>query len=78
MQKVHAAAIFRNPGKFALEIPKSQITTTGWRRPIGFLKLQVIFRKRATYYRALLWKMTNKDEASYGSSPPCKSTVILL
>ena len=26
---------------------------TGWRRPIGCLKLQVIFRKRATNYRAL-------------------------
>ena len=27
---------------------------TGWRRPIGCLKLQVIFCKRATNYRALL------------------------
>jgi len=44
---------------------------TGWRRPIGCLKLQVIFRKRATNYRALLWKMTCKDKAFYGSSPPC-------
>jgi len=44
---------------------------TGWRRPIGCLKLQVIFRKRATYYRALLQKMTCKDQASYGLSPPC-------
>ena len=26
---------------------------TGWRWPIGCLKLQVIFRKRATHYRAL-------------------------
>jgi len=43
----------------------------GWRRPIGCLKLQVIFCKRATNYRALLWKMTCKDKASYGSSPPC-------
>jgi len=34
-------------------------------------KLQVIFRKRATNYRALLQKMTYKDKASYGSSPPC-------
>jgi len=33
---------------------------TGWRRPIGCLKLQVIFRKRATNYRALLRKMTDK------------------
>ena len=37
----------------------------------GCLKLQVFFRKRATNYRALLRKMTCKDKASYGSSPPC-------
>ena len=29
---------------------------TGWRRPMGCLKLQVIFCKRATNYRALLQK----------------------
>ena len=34
--------------------------STGWRRPIGCLKLQVIFRKRATNYRALLRKLTYK------------------
>jgi len=44
---------------------------TGWRRLIGCLKLQVIFRKRATNYRALLRKMTYKDKASYDSTPPC-------
>jgi len=33
---------------------------TRWRRPIGCLKLQVIFRKRAANYRALLRKMTHK------------------
>ena len=44
---------------------------TGWRRPIGCLKLQVIFRKRASNYRALLRKMTYEDKASYGPSPPC-------
>jgi len=38
---------------------------TGWRRLIGCLKLQVIFRKRATNYWALLRKMTFKDQASY-------------
>jgi len=43
----------------------------GWRGPIGCLKLQVIFRKRATNYRALLRKITSKDKASYGSAPPC-------
>jgi len=45
--------------------------STGWRRPIGCLKLQIIFRKRATKYRALLRKMTYKDKTSDGSSPPC-------
>jgi len=44
---------------------------TGWRRLIGCLKLQFIFRKRATNYRALLRKMTYKDKASYDSMPPC-------
>jgi len=46
------------------------IRDTGWRRPIGCLKLQVIFRKRANNHRTLLRKMTYKDKASYGSSPP--------
>jgi hypothetical protein len=31
---------------------------TGWQRPTERLKLQVIFHKRATNYRALLQKMT--------------------
>ena len=42
--------------------------TTGWQRS---LELQVIFRKRAPTYRSLLRKMTCKDKASYGFSPPC-------
>ena len=33
--------------------------------------MQVIFRKRATNYRALLRKMTCKDKASYDATPPC-------
>ena len=33
-------------------------------------KLQVSFRKRATDDRALLPKMTCKDQASYACSPP--------
>jgi len=37
---------------------KSVIGGTVWRRPIGCLKLRVIFSKRATHYRALLRKMT--------------------
>jgi len=32
--------------------------------------MQVIFRERATNYRALLWKMTCGDKASYGSWSP--------
>jgi len=44
---------------------------TWWRRPIGCLKLLIISRKRATNHRALMRKMTYKDKASYGSSPPC-------
>ena len=49
---------------------------TGWQRPIGCLKLQAIFRKRATNYRALLRKMTDKDKASYESSPLCISACV--
>ena len=47
------------------------IHTTGWRRLIGCLKSQVIFRKRATNHRALLRKITCKDKTSYGSWQPC-------
>jgi len=43
---------------------------TRWRGVIGCLKSQIIFRKRATYYRALLRKMTYKAKASYDSTPP--------
>jgi len=44
---------------------------TGCRKPIGCLKLQVIFRKRATNSRTLLRKMTYEDKALYDSTPPC-------
>jgi len=44
---------------------------TGWRRLIGSPKLQIIFHKRATKYRALLREMSYKDKGSYESSPPC-------
>ena len=50
----------------------------GWRRPIGRLKLQVFFRKRATNHRALLQKMTYKDKASCDSTPPCTTTFVVL
>ena len=43
----------------------------GWQRTKGCLKTQVIFRKRATNYKALLRKMTHRNKASYESSPLC-------
>ena len=45
--------------------------TSVWRRPIGSLKLQIIFYKRATEYRSLLRKMTYRDKGSCESWPPC-------
>jgi len=50
--------------------------STGWRRCIGLLKLQVSFRKRATIYRVLLQKMAYENKASYGSSLPCTSCIV--
>ena len=50
---------------------------TGWRRLIGSPKLQIIFHKRATKYRSLLWKMTYKDKGSYESSPPFTREITL-
>jgi len=48
-------------------IKSSEATpTTGWRRCISCLKLQVSLRQRATNYRGLLRKMTYKDKASCG------------
>ena len=47
--------------------------STGRRTLIGCLKLQVIFRKRATNYR----KMIYEDNASYDSTPPCTGRLIL-
>ena len=49
----------------------SSLRLTGWRRPIGCLKLQVIFRKRATNHRALFREMTYRDKTSCDSTPPC-------
>jgi len=51
---------------------------TGWRRPIGCLKLQIIFRQRAVNYWALLRKMKYKDKASYGSSQPWIFTAMYM
>ena len=54
-------------GNSCLDIAK------GWRRLIKCLKLQVIFRKRATNYRALLRKITYRDKAPYDSTPRCSA-----
>jgi len=51
--------------------------STGWWRPIECLKLQAIFCKRATNYKALLRKMTYEDKASYDSTPPCSTLTFL-
>ena len=48
---------------------------TGWRRVIGCLKSQVIFRKRVTNYRVLLRKITYEDKASYDPTPPCNNGI---
>jgi len=53
----------------------SAMRITGGRRIIEWLKLQVVFRKIAANYRALLWKMKCKDKTSYDSTPPCITTV---
>ena len=65
----------RKKNRFLLPFHRPN-THTGWRRPIECLQLQVICRKRATNYRALLRKMTYKDKASYGSSPPCMHSTV--
>ena len=49
----------------------AKMLCTGWRRPIECLKLQVIFRKRATHHRALLRKTTYENKAPCDSTPPC-------
>jgi len=59
----------------SLDICTSSLVETLWRRPIGCLKLQVIFRNRATDYRALLRKMTYTEMVSCGPWPPCISSL---
>ena len=49
--------------------------TTRWRRLMGCLKLQVIFRKRATKYRALLRKTTIKIGHPMGRCHPIHGCV---
>jgi len=55
------------------EIYITSTCSTGCRRPIRCLTLQVTFRKRSTNHRAFLRKMTCEDQAFCGSSPPCTS-----
>jgi len=50
---------------------QSLIHNTIWRRLMECLKLQVIFRQKATKYRALSRNMTCKEKVFYGYSPPC-------
>ena len=48
------------------------VCNTRWQRCIGYLKLQVSFRKRASDCMALLREMTYIiEKVSYVSSPPC-------
>ena len=47
------------------------LCVTGWQRTIWCRKLQVLFHKRASDYRALLRKMSLKNTASYGFPLPC-------
>jgi len=56
----------------------AHVKRTGWRRLIGCLKLQVVYRKRATHHRALLQKMTYEDKASYDSTPPCNMDASMI
>ena len=58
----------RRQGAQAAEVPLSLSESDGSRGT----KLQVIFRKRAINYRALLRKMSYDDKASYGSTPLCR------
>jgi len=58
--------------------PNRNTQSTGWWRFMGCLTWQVIFRKRATNYRALLRKITYKDTACYGSLPLCTTVCDLL
>jgi len=48
-----------------------RVNHTRYCRCIGCHKLQVIFRKRVSYRRALLRKMTHQNKASYAASLPC-------
>ena len=76
----HPVLHFFSPSTLPVDSASPCVTTnpraeeawsTGWRRPIGYLKLQVIFCRRATNWRVLLQKMSCKDKASCAFTPPC-------
>ena len=48
------------------------IDDTGWSRLVGCPKLQVIFRKRATNYKALLRKIACEDKGFYDATTLCR------
>ena len=63
--------VSKDTGAYVVSKDRDASNDTGWRRLGGSPKLQIIFHKRATRYRALLLKMTYKDKGSYESWPPC-------
>jgi len=62
---------FLDEDKHLLQHRLHRVAKTGWQRLTGCLKLQVVFRKRATKYRALLRKMIHEHKAPYASTLPC-------
>jgi len=57
--------------QFSYPLPSKLVLHIAHYRVAKTCKLQVIFRRRATNYTALLQKMTYQDKASYDSTPPC-------
>jgi len=60
---------------FQIHVPWSR-HVAGWRRCIGGLTLQVIFRKRATNYRALLRKITTQTRHAMHLGHPVYLTTV--
>jgi len=65
--------VYANSNSYSQYVHSVPRMYTGWQRPLECLTLQVIFRKRATNYKALVRTMTYEDKPSYGSLPPCIS-----
>ena len=63
---------------YRAQLRASLLFVTGWRRPIGYLKIHVIFRKRTTNYSALWRKITCKDKASNDSTPTCAKLLTVM